>query len=40
MEVLCHIRPYFVVIFPVIGTSNQLVPEIAIEIDGLPGFTY
>ena len=34
MEVLYHIRPYFVGIFPyiaLIGTSNQSVPEMAIE---------
>ena len=41
MEVLCHIRPYFGDRFPykaltqalyVVGTSNQSVPEMAIEI--------
>ena len=40
MEVLYHIRPYFVVIFPyiglkhrpyMVGTSNKSVPEMAIE---------
>jgi len=42
MEVLYHIRPYFVGIFPyigliyiyMVGTSNQSVPEMAIEIWG------
>ena len=43
MEVLYHIRPYFVGIFPyigliyiyMVGTSNESVPEMAIEIWGI-----